>query len=65
VTPGDLAEGISNALVTTAAGLTVAIPTLVAYNYFVTRVENMVVEMEVSASEIVEMLTRSHGDRDN
>ena len=64
VTPGDLAEGISNALVTTAAGLTVAIPTLVSYNYFVTRVENMVIEMEVSSSELVELLTRFHGERE-
>ncbi len=57
VNPSDLAEGISNALVTTAAGLTVAIPTLVAYNYFVTRVDNMVLEMEISSSELVELLT--------
>lgn len=61
VNPSDLAEGISNALVTTAAGLTVAIPTLVVYNYYVTRVENMIIEMEISSSELVELLTR---DRD-
>lgn len=64
VNPSDLAEGISNALVTTAAGLTVAIPALVAYNYFITRVENLVVEMEISSSELVELLTKSHGDRE-
>lgn len=58
VNPSDLAEGISNALVTTAAGLTVAIPTLVVYNYFVTRVDNMVLEMEISSSELVELLTK-------
>ena len=57
VNPSDLAEGISNALVTTAAGLTVAIPTLVVYNYYITRVENMVLEMEISSSELVELLT--------
>lgn len=60
VNPSDLAEGISNALVTTAAGLTVAIPTLVAYNYFVTRVDNMVLEMEISSSELVELLTNEN-----
>jgi biopolymer transport protein ExbB len=62
VNPSDLAEGISNALVTTAAGLTVAIPTLVLYNYFVTRVDNMVLEMEISSSELVELLTQDRGE---
>lgn len=62
VNPSDLAEGISNALVTTAAGLTVAIPTLIVYNYFISRVENMVLEMEVSSSEMVELLTDSRTD---
>ena len=64
VNPSDLAEGIGNALVTTAAGLVVAIPMLVVYNYFITRVDNMVVEMEISSSELVELLTRHHGDRE-
>ena len=64
VNPSDLAEGISNALVTTAAGLTVAIPMLVIYNYFVTRVDNMVVEMEISSSELIELLTKHHGERE-
>ncbi len=62
VNPADLAEGISNALVTTAAGLTVAIPTLVAYNYFVARVEGMVLEMEISSSELVELLTKDRSE---
>jgi biopolymer transport protein ExbB len=64
VNPSDLAEGISNALVTTAAGLTVAIPMLVIYNYFVTRVDNLVVEMEISSSELVELLTRNRGEHE-
>lgn len=62
VNPSDLAQGIGNALLTTAAGLTVAIPTLVAYNYFVSRVENMIVEMEISSSELVELLTKDRGE---
>ncbi len=61
VNPSDLAEGISNALVTTAAGLTVAIPTLVVYNYFIARVDNMILEMEISSSELVELLTKHRG----
>jgi biopolymer transport protein ExbB len=64
VNPSDLAEGISNALVTTAAGLTVAIPILIVYNYLVSRVENMVLEMEISSSELVELLTRNKGERE-
>jgi biopolymer transport protein ExbB len=64
VNPSDLAEGISSALVTTAAGLTVAIPALVVYNYFVTRVDNMVLEMEISSSELVELLTKHRGERE-
>ena len=64
VNPADLAEGISNALLTTAAGLAVAIPMLVIYNYFVTRVDNMVVEMEISSSELLELLTHHKGDHE-
>ncbi len=60
----DLAEGIGNALITTAAGLTVAIPILVVHNYFITRVDNMVLEMELSSSELIELLTQHHGDRE-
>ncbi|MCP4638904.1 MAG: MotA/TolQ/ExbB proton channel family protein [bacterium] len=64
VSPADLAEGIGNALVTTAAGLTVAIPTIVIYNYFMSRVDNMILEMEISSSELVELLTKHRGDRE-
>lgn len=64
VNPSDLAEGISNALITTASGLVVAIPTIVAYNYFLTRVDNMVLEMEISSSELIDLLTRSRGERE-
>ncbi len=62
VNPSDLAEGISNALVTTAAGLTVAIPILVVYNYLVARVDNMILEMEISSSELLELLTKGRAD---
>jgi len=62
VNPSDLAEGIGNALITTAAGLAVAIPVLILYNYFTSRVENMIVEMEACSSELVDMLTRYRGD---
>lgn len=62
VNPSDLAEGISNALITTAGGLTVAIPILVVYNYLMSRVDNMVLEMEISSAELVELLTKNRGE---
>lgn len=64
VNPSDLAGGINNALITTAAGLIVAIPATVIYNYFVTRIENMVLEMEISSSELIDLLTRNKGERE-
>lgn len=63
VSPADLAEGIGNALVATAAGLVVAIPALIVYNHFVTRVQGMVTEMEAGSSELMDLLTRRHGER--
>ena len=56
VTPGDLAGGIGMALLTTVAGLTVAIPTFVAYNYLVSRVNGFVLEMERGATELVNLI---------
>lgn len=56
-----LAGGISEALITTAAGLSVAIPTLMFYRYFLGRVEGYVITMEQEALKLVEVL---HGDRE-
>ena len=58
VSPGDLAGGIWEALLTTVAGLIVAIPTVVAYNYLVNRVDEYVLEMERSATEVTNILSR-------
>ena len=57
VSPGDLAHGIGTALLTTVWGLIVAIPTVTAYNYFVSLVERMVWEMEILSSELLDLLT--------
>jgi len=54
--PGVLAGGISEALVTTAAGLTVAIPSLMFYRYFRGRVDALVVMMEQESLKMVEAL---------
>jgi biopolymer transport protein ExbB len=56
VNPGDLAGGIWEALITTVAGLCVAIPTYVAYNFLVSKVDGMVLEMEKSATDLVNIL---------
>jgi len=57
VNPGDLAGGIWESLLATTAGLAVAIPTFVAYNYLVSRVETIVHDMELSATDLVNLLT--------
>ncbi len=57
---GVLAGGISEALVTTAAGLCVAIPAMMSHRYFVRRVDALVVNMEQEAVKLVDAL---HSDR--
>jgi biopolymer transport protein ExbB len=56
VNPGDLAAGIWEALLTTAFGLVVGIPSLFLYNYFVTRVGKFVHEIEVTSTEFLDLL---------
>lgn len=58
---GNLAGGISEALMTTAAGLSVAIPALICHRYFLRRVDELVVSMEQEAIKLVEVV---HGDRE-
>jgi len=58
INPSDLAGGIWEALLTTVAGLSVAIPSFIAYNYLVSRIEGFVLDMEVSSTHLVEVLTR-------
>ena len=57
VNPGDLAGGIWEALLATLAGLAVAIPTYVAYNYLVSQVDSLVYDMEKSATDLVNLLS--------
>ena len=57
VNPGDLAGGIWEALLATLAGLSVAIPTYVAYNYLVSQVDALVYDMEKSATDLVNLLS--------
>ena len=53
---GQLAGGVWQALLTTAGGLVVAIPSYIAYNYLVSRVQNLVLDMEKAANETVQYL---------
>lgn len=57
---GILAGGISQALITTAAGLSVAIPAMVLHRFFQRRVDTLVVTMEQEAVKLVDAL---HSDR--
>ena len=54
--PGVLAGGISQALITTAAGLSVAIPALIGYRYLRGRIDELVVQMEKEALKFMEAL---------
>lgn len=57
--PQELAEGISQALVTTAAGLTVAIPSLLFYRYFKSRIEALAIDMEREVLRLFSLIDRS------
>lgn len=59
--PSSLAGGISVALITTAAGLTVAIPSLIFHRYFERLVDELVVNMEAEALKLIDVL---HGERE-
>lgn len=55
-----LAGGISEALISTAAGLTVAIPTLMSHRYFTRKVDSLVLALEAESLKLVDAL---HSDR--
>jgi biopolymer transport protein ExbB len=55
VDPALVAGGIKVALLTTAAGLTVAIPVNIGYNFFVSRIDKLIVDMEHGAQKIINL----------
>lgn len=59
--PAVLAGGISEALLTTAAGLSVAIPSLMFHRYFQGRINDLVMKMEEEALKLIEVM---HGERE-
>jgi len=58
--PAELAHGISVALYNTAFGLIVAVPSMIAYRHFRSRVDSLTIEMEQQAIKLVEVV---HGER--
>ncbi len=56
-----VASGISEALITTATGLIIAIPATIGYNYFVSTIDRFVIEMEETSAELIEELDRIKG----
>lgn len=58
VNPADLAGGIWEALITTVAGLIVAIPTLVAYNYIVSIINDFVLKMQMAGTEVMNIFEK-------
>ena len=61
--PARLAGGISEILIATAAGLAVAIPSLIFYRYFQGKVAELTVRMEEEAVQLIEALTLAPQDR--
>ena len=59
--PHTLSGGISTALINTAGGLCVAIPSLMFYRFFLRRVDDLVVSMEQEANKLIEIM---HGERE-
>lgn len=55
-TPATLGGGISEALVTTAAGMTVAIPVILAHRYLTSRLDQLIIEMEEYSLRLVDLL---------
>jgi len=55
-----LSGGISEALVTTVAGLAIAIPALIAYNYFDHKVDDLVLEIEKYSSRVIEKIVKKN-----
>jgi len=57
IEPSLVASGISEALITTAAGLAIAIPIQALHNFFVSRIDRLIIDMEESSSDLVDTLT--------
>jgi len=61
--PSELIDGIAQALITTAAGLIVAIPALIAYNYLVSKIDSIISDIEISTTELIKLLKKKDESR--
>lgn len=59
--PAALAGGISEALITTATGLIIAIPALIMYNYFSSKVNSIIVDIETNMTVFLDISSRKSG----
>ena len=59
--PEAVAGGISEALITTATGLVIALPVQAAYNYFNNKVSQFALDMEISSSVLLETFSEIEG----
>jgi biopolymer transport protein ExbB/biopolymer transport protein TolQ len=58
-----VAGGIAEALVTTAVGLAVAVPAVWLFNYFTSKVDNFIVEMDNSSAELIDFFLKQRGKK--
>lgn len=56
IEPSIVADGISEALITTASGLAIAIPIQAFHNFFVSRIDRLIIDMEESANDLIDFL---------
>ena len=61
--PGVVSAGISEALITTAVGLLVAIPAIIAYNGFTTSIRRLAEEIDLTANELLDDVLRQENER--
>jgi biopolymer transport protein ExbB len=59
-----LAEGVSEALITTAAGLVIGIPAMAAYSFFRGQVQSLVAELEAASTRLVALLAVGFARKD-
>lgn len=62
ISASQIGSAMEYALVTTAAGLVVAIPSILAYNYIVSRIEGFVLEIQTTSHEIVDLLMQKNDE---
>jgi len=64
ISPAIVASGISEALLTTIFGLTVAVPIQIAYNLFTARVDSIIVDMEENSMNLIETLSLMNQEKE-